>query len=102
MRIRWSPVQVVEATDKIEGHINQITKPLERAREAAREAKEIPNLPEYVRWRIDVLLGEIARAIGGTPYQPVGTLKSRLSSIRDVVPQDALGEEKNAIASRLI
>lgn len=102
MRIRWSPVQVVEATNKVEGYINQITKPLECAREAAKEAKEIPNLPEYVRWRIDVLLGEIARAIGGTHYQPVGTLKARLSSIRNVVPQDALEEEKKATASRLI
>jgi len=99
MRIRWSAVQVIEATDTVEGYINQITTPLEHARKAASEAKEIPGLPEYVKWRIDLLLSEISRAIGSSDHQPVGVLKARLSSIRDVVPQDALQEEKKAAAS---
>jgi hypothetical protein len=100
MAIRWSPAQVIEASDKIEGYINQISKPLERARAAALEAREIPNLPEYVKWRFDTLLSEIARAIGGTAYQPTGTMKLRLTSIREVVPQNALQQERKAIASR--
>lgn len=100
MRIKWSAVQVIEATDTIEGYINQIATPLEHARQAAREANEIPGLPEYVKWRIAMFLSEITRAIGGSDYQQVGVLKARLSSIRDVVPQGALLEERKAAASR--
>jgi hypothetical protein len=102
MRIRWSPVKVMEATEKIEGHINQIIKPLERARKAARDAKEISNLPEYMKWRLDTFLGEIDRVIGGAYYNPDGVLKSKVEGIRNTVPQDALEEERNAIASRLL
>jgi hypothetical protein len=90
---------VIEATNTIEGYINQITTPLEHARQAAKEAKEIPNLPDYVKWRLDMFLSEIFRAVGGSDHQPAGVLQSRLSSIRDVVPQDALQEERTSRAA---
>jgi len=94
MPIKWSAMQVMEAADMIEKHINAAVEPLECAREVAKAALEIPNLPGYVEHRIAGLLGEIGRAIGGTPAEPVGRLKARLESIRDSVPKNDLEAEK--------
>jgi len=94
MPIRWSTMRVMEAADMMEEHINKIIEPLECAREVARAAKEIPDLPQYVEQHINGLLGEIERAIGGTSAEPVGRLRARLQSIRDSVPEDALEAEK--------
>jgi hypothetical protein len=94
MPIKWSAMQVMEATDMIEKHINAAVEPLECAREVAEAALEISNLPGYVQQRIAGLLGEIGRAIGGTTAEPVGRLKARLESIRDSVPKDDLEAEK--------
>lgn len=96
MPIKWSAMQVMEAADMIEKHINAAVEPLECAREVAKAALEIPNLPGYVEQRIAGLLGEIGRAIGGTPAEPVGRLKARLESIRDSVPKADLEAEKKA------
>jgi len=96
MPIKWSAMQVMEAADTIEKHIDAAAEPLECAREVARAALEIPNLPEYVGQRFAGLLGEIGRAIGGTPAEPIGRLRARLQSIQDSVPKDALEAEKKA------
>ena len=94
MPIKWSAMQVMEAANMIEKHINAAVEPLECAREVAEAALEIPNLPGYVEQRIAGLLGEIGRAIGSTPVEPVGRLKARLESIRDTVPKADLEAEK--------
>jgi hypothetical protein len=94
MPIKWSAMQVMEAADTIEKHIKAAVEPLECAREVARTALGIPNLPGYVGQRFAGLLGEIGRAIGGTPNEPVGRLRARLQSIRDSVPKDDLEAEK--------
>jgi hypothetical protein len=87
---------VMEAADTIEKHIDTAVEPLECAREVARAALGIPNLPGYVGQRFSGLLGEIGRTIGGTPAEPVGQLRARLQSIRDSVPKDDLEAEKKA------
>jgi len=95
--VKWSALQVMEAADMIEKHINAAVEPLECAREVAKASLEIPQLPQYVEQRINGLLGEIERAIGGSHVEPVGRLKARLQSIRDSVPKDALeAEEKKS------
>jgi hypothetical protein len=94
MPIKWSAMQVMEAADTIEKHIDAAVEPLECAREVARAALGIPNLPGYVGQRFAGLLGEIGRAIGGTPAEPVGRLRARLQSIQDSVPKDDLEAEK--------
>ena len=93
---KWSALRVIEATDMIEKHINAAVEPLECAREVAKAALEIPQLPQYVEQRINGLLGEIDRAIGGSHSEPVGRLKARLQSIRDSVPEDTLEAEKKS------
>jgi len=95
--IEWSAMRVVEAADMLEKHINAAVEPLECAREVAKAALEIPQLPQYVDQHFLGLIGEIDRAIGGNHIEPVGRLKARLQSIRDSVPEDALeAEEKKA------
>jgi len=90
----------------IESYINQAAEPLECAREVAKAALEIPNLPQYVSDDFWGLIGEIDRAIGGGRFEPVGRLKARLKSIRDDLPKDALeAEEKRqevGVVGRLI
>jgi hypothetical protein len=109
MRIRWDPVQVMDAADQLEGHVNRIVKPLEEARKAAEQARAIPNLPEYVKQRFTGFMFEVERTIGGvertsytwengqsqtSKYISEGTLKRSISSIKSQVPQDALKEAK--------
>lgn len=89
MPIKWSALRVIEAADMIEGHINKAVEPLECAREVAKAALEISNLPLYVDQHFRGLLDDIERA--------TGRLKGRLQSIRDDVPKEALeGEKKSA------
>jgi len=90
----------------IESYINQAAEPLECAREVAKAALEIPNLPQYVSDDFWGLIGEIDRAIGGGRFEPVGRLKARLQAIRDSVPKDALEVEQKrqevGVVGRLI
>lgn len=92
--IKWSATQVTEAAGMIEEYVDQAVEPLEQARIVAREALNIPDLPQYVDQHFRGLIGEIDRAIGGSQWEPVGRLKARLQSIRDSVPQEALEREK--------
>jgi len=93
MPIRWSALQAKEAADMIEDHVNQAVEPLECAREVARAAGEIENLPQYMEHHFMMLVMEINRAIGGG-YEGEGRLKAKLKSIRDDLPKDALEAEQ--------
>lgn len=105
MRIRWDPVQVMEAADQVEVQVAKIMKPLEQAKAAAEKGKEIPHLPEYVKYRFNAFLQEIERAVGGverrdwskddgSTYLSKGSLHYRIDEIRKEVPKDALAEAK--------
>jgi hypothetical protein len=96
MPIKWSAMQVMEAADSIEKHIDAAVEPLECAREVAKAVLGIPNLPGYVVQRFLSLLSEIDRTIGTDPSGRGSMLRSRLQAIRDDVPEDALKEEKKA------
>lgn len=96
MPIKWSAMRVLEASDMLEKHIDAAVEPLECAREVAKAAREIPNLPQYIDSRIQSLSSEIDRAIGSGPTGRGSMLKSRLQAIRDDVPKEALEAEKKA------
>ncbi len=55
MRIRWSPVAVMDAAGKMDKLTEQIVAPLAEMRKIAEEAKKIPNLPQYVEWRFNAI-----------------------------------------------
>jgi len=96
MPIKWSGLRVIEAMDMAEEHVSQAIEPLEQALLVAEEAAKIPNLPDYMKDRINRLIDELKRMTGGVIYgqQMPSHLISAINSVRDNIPQDALEEEK--------
>lgn len=99
MPIQWSALSVAAAMDEVEALINEAEPFLAQAKQKAREAKGILNLPDYMHQRLGRLIGEIERVIGGTmpwsgqPYE--GTFKASIKSIRDSIPSGAVEAERN-------
>jgi len=92
--IRWSTSKVSAAMDMAEEFVGQAVEPLEQVRIVAREARNIPHLPQYVDQHLTGLIMEIDRAIGGSQWEPVGRLRSRIKSIRDSLPEKAIEAER--------
>jgi len=97
MPVKWSALKVSEAMDMVEEFVGQAVEPLEQARIVAREARNIPNLPQYVDQYLLRIIGEIDRAIGGSQWEPVGRLKTGIQSVRDSLPEGAVDEEKKRL-----
>ena len=86
MPVKWSPLRVSQAMDKVEEHLNNASAPLELAREEAVKAREIPNLPQYVTSRLRSLEVNIQWVIE-KPRSDIGMLR------RDL-PGDTLAAEE--------
>ena len=99
MPIKWNPLKVNESMDKVEEQVNQVIEPLEKARLAAREALNIPNLPQYVTQHINRIIGDIDQAIGGSQWNTTGRLKAGIQSVRNDLPKEAIEEEKKKLES---
>ena len=97
MPIKWSPLMVSEAMDMVEEYVNQTVEPLEQARTVASEARNIPNLPQYVDQYLLRIIGEIDRTIGGSQWEPDGRLKAGIQSVRESLPDGAVDEERKRI-----
>jgi hypothetical protein len=97
MLIKWSPLKVDEAMNKVELHINQVIEPLDQARLAAQEALNISNLPQYVTQHVNRIIGDIDQAIGGSQWNTTGRLKAGIQSVRDSLPEGAVEEEKKKL-----
>jgi len=97
MPVKWSALKVSEAMDMAEEFIDQAVEPLEQVRIVAREARNIPNLPQYVDQYLLRIIGEIDRAIGGSQWEPVGRLKTGIQSVRDSLPDGAVEEEQKRL-----
>jgi hypothetical protein len=99
MPIKWSPLMVSEAMDMVEEYVNQAVEPLEQARIVTREARNIPNLPQYVDQYLVRIIGEIDRSIGGSQWEPVGRMKAGIQSVRESLPDGAVKDEKKKLES---
>jgi len=99
MPVKWSALKVSEAMDMVEEFVDQAVEPLEQARIVAREARNIPNLPQYVDQYLVRIIGEIDRAIGGSQWEPEGRLKAGIQSVRDSLPEGAVEEEQKRLES---
>ena len=97
MPVKWSPLMVSEAMDMVEEYVNQTVEPLEQARIVASEARNIPNIPQYVDQYLVRIIGEIDRAIGGSQWEPDGRLKAGIQSVRESLPDGAVEEERKRI-----
>jgi hypothetical protein len=95
MPIRWSALKVSEAADIIEKFITQAAAPLEQIRTIAKEARKLPNLPQYMDWEFSRIVGEVDRAIGGSQWEPVGRLRAGVEGIRKNLPSGAVEAETN-------
>ena len=67
MPIKWSGLRVIEAKDMAEEYVSQAIEPLEQALLVVEEAAKIPNLPDYMKDRINRLIEELKRMTGGEP-----------------------------------
>ena len=109
MRIRWDPMQVMDAADDLERQVAKIVKPLQRASATAEKAKTIPNLPDYVKQHLTSVMFDIERVIGGVertgynwedgksqPYKYIteGSLQRGIEALRKQVPEGALKEAR--------
>lgn len=99
MPIKWNALKVNEAMDVVGEFVGQAIEPLEQARIVASEARNIPNLPQYVDQHLLRIIGEIDRAIGGSQLEPVGRLKAGIQSVRGSLPEGAVEEEKKRLES---
>ncbi len=97
MPVKWSALKVIEAMDAVEEYVSQAIEPLEQARTAAREARNIPKLPQYVDQYLIRIISEIDRAIGGNQWEPEGRLRSGIQSARESLPDGAVEEEKKKL-----
>jgi hypothetical protein len=99
MPVKWSALQVNDAMNMVEEYVNQVVEPLEQARVVACEARNIPNLPQYIDQYLVRIIGEIDRAIGGSQWEPVGRLKAGIQSVRESLPDRTVDEEKKKLES---
>ncbi len=99
MSVKWSALMVNEAMDMVEEYVNRAVEALEQARIVASEARNIPNLPQYVDQYLVRIIGEIDRAIGGSQWEPVGRLKAGIQSVRESLPDGAIEDEKKRLES---
>ncbi len=99
MPVKWSALKVNEAMDMVEEFVDQAVEPMEQARIVASEARNIPNLPQYVDQYLVRIIGEIDRAIGGSQWEPDGRLKAGIQSVRESLPDGAIDEERKKLES---
>jgi hypothetical protein len=97
MPIKWSTLKVAEAMDMLEEYINKAIEPLKQVRIVAREARNIPNLPQYVDQHLLRIIGEVDRTIGGSQWEPVGRLKAGIQSVRESLPDGAVEDERKKL-----
>ncbi len=98
MPIKWNALKVSEAADKIEELTKKAAEPLEQARNVAKEAKKLPNLPQYIEQGFTGILGEIERVTGGehsfdqAHYD--GGIKRAIDRLRGDIPKDAIQSDQ--------
>ena len=101
MPIKWNALKVSEAADKIEEFVKQAAEPLEKARDVAKEANNLPDLPQYMTQDFNSILMEIERVTGGERswgdedhYD--GSIQRNIDRLRGDIPKDALQSEQTS------
>jgi len=83
--IKWSALMVSEAMDMVEEFVNQASDPLAQAKIVANEARNIPNLPQYLDQRLVRLVCDIER---------IDYIKSSINAVRKDLPNGAVEAER--------
>ena len=87
MPIKWSALRVSEAMDMVEEIISQADEPLEQAKIAANEARNIVNLPQYLDQRLVRLIIDIER---------IDYIRNSINAVRRELPDEAIESEKKS------
>ena len=85
MAIKWSVVKVSEAMDDVEAQISLAEQFFAEATKKANEARNIPNLPQYMDTRLIGLVEDIKR---------IDRIKDRIESVRSDLPDGAIEAER--------
>ena len=80
---------VSDAMDMVEEFVNQAADPLEQAKIVANEARNIPNLPQYLDQRLIRLVCDIER---------MDYIKSSIKAVRKDLPDEAVEAERRSIS----
>jgi len=87
MPIKWSALRVSEAMDMVEELISQADEPLEQAKIAANEARNIVNLPQYLDQRLVRLIIDIER---------IDYIRNSINAVRNELPDGVVEAEKKS------
>ena len=88
MPIKWSAVKVSETMDEVEHQVLLADAFIAEAKEKAREAKKIANLPQYMEQRLNRLIDQLNR---------MEYIKGAIESIRKDIPDGAIEEERERL-----
>ena len=86
MPIKWSAVKVSQACDNIEAQLTLAEQFFTEAKKKAEEARNLPNLPQYIAQKLSGLATELGYRIDN--------LKNKVDSIRKQIPVEALQAEQ--------
>jgi hypothetical protein len=89
MPIKWSAIRVNQNADEVEELMSSIKPILWRMREKAEELRRIPNLPGYIDQPTVTMASKVDNF---NTY-----MKGYVERIRNLIPKDALEEERRAI-----
>jgi len=88
MPIKWSAVKVSQAMDEVERQVCLAESFFAEAKTKAKEARTIPNLPQYLDQRLSSLLSQIER---------IDNVKSSIKSVRDAIPKGTIEAEQERL-----
>jgi len=88
MPIKWSAVKVSEACDKVEAQLALAEPFICEAERLANEARQLPNLPQYMDQKLHGLADELGYRIRA--------LREKVDSIRKDIPDDAIKAERES------
>ena len=89
MPIKWSAVKVSQNADEVEELMNSIRPTLWQIREKTLELRRIPNLPGYIDQPAATMTFKVNNF---NDY-----MKGYVERIRNLIPKDALDEERKAM-----
>jgi len=88
MPIKWSAVKVSEAMDEVEHQVCLAESFFAEAKTKAKEARAIPNLPQYLDQRLIRLLSQIER---------IDNVKDSIKGVRDAIPKGTIEADRERL-----
>ena len=85
MPIKWSAVQVSKVMDEVESQVILADQFITEAKERARKAEKITNLPGYMEGAVSRLIDQLNR---------MEDVKGYIESVRKIIPAGAIEAEQ--------